>query len=271
VAGIRIYPVKSAAGVAAARAEVEPWGLRADRRWALVDEHGVRLRVRHCRRIMAITARPGPDGGLVLAAPGQPALLVAVPAGTNGKIKVDLYGLGSALAAGAAADAWVSRALDRPARLVWLDDPARRPVEPSHGGLPGDVVSLADTAPLLLITTASLRQLDAWIAAGAAERGEPPPAPLDPVRFRPNAILDTDEPFAEETWQRVRIGDVPFRLAEHCDRCATTMIEPSTLESGKEPLRTLAVHRRRHGVTWFGVRVVPERRGTIAVGDPVAC
>jgi uncharacterized protein YcbX len=181
-----------------------------------------------------------------------------------------MYGLGWALAAGAAADAWVSRAVDRPARLVWLDDPARRPVASSHGGRPGDVVSLADVAPLLLITTASLRQLDAWIAAGAAERGEPAPAPLDPVRFRPNAILDTDEPFAEEAWQRVRIGDVPFRLAEHCDRCATTLIEPSTLDSGKEPLRTLARYRRRHGATWFGVRVVPQRRGAMAVGDPVA-
>ena len=36
------------------------------------------------------------------------------------------------------------------------------------------------------------------------------------------------------------------------DRCATPLIEPSTLESGKEPLRTLARHRKRLGRTWFG-------------------
>jgi hypothetical protein len=36
-----------------------------------------------------------------------------------------------------------------------------------------------------------------------------------------------------------------FRLADHCDRCKITLIEPDTLERGKEPLRTLAWHRRR--------------------------
>lgn len=271
VARIMVYPIKSAGGVAVSRATVEPWGLRGDRRWALVDEHGVRVPADRVRAIMGITAAPGPDGGLVLTAPGLPDLAVAVPAQADGKVPIDLYDLGWALAAGPAADGWVSRALDRPARLVWLDDPNRRPVAAENGGRAGDTVSLADQAPLLLATTASMRQLDAWIAEGADERGEPAtPPPLDFRRFRPNLLLDTEEPFVEDGWSRVRVGDVSFRLAEHCNRCKITLIDPGTLESGKEPLRTLARHRRRDGRTWFGIRVVPENHGIVSLGDPVS-
>jgi uncharacterized protein YcbX len=60
-----------------------------------------------------------------------------------------------------------------------------------------------------------------------------------------------------------------FRVSEACDRCAVTLTEPTTLERGKEPLRTLARYRRREGRTWFGVRMVPEGIGDIQVGDPV--
>jgi hypothetical protein len=270
VVSISIFPVKSAGGVAVDRVDVEPWGLRGDRRWMVVDERGNKVGVSaHETGLMTITAAPEADGGVTLTAPGRPGLAVAPPAATADKVPVNAYGLGWALSAGATADAWTSRVLGRAARLVWLDAPPRRIVPPDRGGLPGDTVSFADTAPLLLATTASLRQLDAWIAETAAERGEAAPEPLDPRRFRPNVVLDTDEPFAEDDWARVRIGEVWFRFTERCDRCKIPLIDPVTLVSGKEPVRTLARHRREDGQTWFGIRVVPESRGTIAVGDPV--
>jgi uncharacterized protein YcbX len=92
------------------------------------------------------------------------------------------------------------------------------------------------------------------------------------TRFRPSVVVELDEePFAEDAWTNVRIGDVDFRLGEQCDRCAMTMIDPQSLAVGKEPLRTLARHRRRNGKTWFGIRLVPVTTGTIRVGDVVTC
>jgi uncharacterized protein YcbX len=268
--GITVYPVKSAKGVAVATAGVERWGLRDDRRWAIVDADGRRLKTLRAPAIMSISATPRCDGGLDLSAPGVPDLVIGAPSPTNGYVPVDLYGLDQAVSGGAAADTWLSQVLGRHARLVWLDDPARRPVSPAHGGRSGDPLSLADAAPLLLITTASLRQLDAWIAARATREGEGQPPPLDPRRFRPNVVVDTNVPFIEENWTTVRIGDIRFRLAEHCDRCATTLIDPDTLQRGREPVRVLARHRRRDGKVWFGIRVIPETSGTIQVGDPVS-
>ena len=88
-------------------------------------------------------------------------------------------------------------------------------------------------------------------------------------RFRPNIVLDgVEAPFVEDTWSTVRIGNIEFRFAEHCDRCVLTTIDPRTLAQGHEPLRTLARHRKRDGKTYFGVRLVPLTTGPLRVGDP---
>jgi hypothetical protein len=42
-----------------------------------------------------------------------------------------------------------------------------------------------------------------------------------------------------------------------------TTINPETLDTGHEPVKTLARHRRWDGATWFGVRMVPVVTGAI--------
>jgi hypothetical protein len=170
--------------------------------------------------------------------------------------------------AGPQAGAWFATLLDHDVRLVWLDDPTRRSVDPEYGR-PEDRVSFADGYPLLVTNTASLRQLDAWAADDAAVRGDVAPDPLDMRRFRPSIVIDTDDPFAEDHWRRIRVGTVEFRAVKPCDRCVLTTIDPDTLAKGKEPLRTLARHRRHDSKVLFGINLIPDHTGTIRVGDPV--
>ena len=95
------------------------------------------------------------------------------------------------------------------------------------------------------------------------------------LRFRPNVVIDGDpgEPFAEDAWPFVDLGDVRFRVTAICDRCVMTTVDPVTLARGKEPIRTLAKHRKWDGKTWFGILLVPVLEpgsaGVIAVGDAV--
>jgi uncharacterized protein YcbX len=218
--------------------------------------------------LLSVTATAAQDG-LALAADGREPIEVPVPCGPP-DVEVRLSRLDRATSAGPQADAWVSDLLGEPARLVWLDDPARRPVGTNHGGNGTDPLSLADAAPLLLTTTASLRQLDTWVAAERAARGEPASGPLSMLRFRPNVVVDGDlDPFVEDGWRRVRIGDVDYRFAEHCDRCVMTTLDPVTLAGGKEPLRSMARHRQWDHKVWFGVRLIPLGAGWLRVGDRV--
>lgn len=50
-----------------------------------------------------------------------------------------------------------------------------------------------------------------------------------------------------------------------------TLVDPGTLRTGKEPIRTLARHRRFDGVTLFGQNLIPDTTGLITVGDRGRC
>ncbi|MEV4185712.1 MOSC N-terminal beta barrel domain-containing protein [Streptosporangium canum] len=259
LAEIRTYPIKSTKGILRPSAHVLPWGLEGDRRWAVVDPLGELIWVGEHPQLLSVSAAETPEGGLRLSAKAMGEL--KVPPATGDTIPLGCSNLDRAVLAHADAHEWFTRLLGRPARLIWLDDPRRRTVTEKQGGL--------WDGPLLLVSRSSLQRLDDWIAEGAMERQEHPPGPLDVARFRPNAVIDGAEPFAEDAWTSVRIGEIDFRVSELCDRCAATIWDPATQDRGKEPLRTLAKHRRWDGKTWFGIRLVPRNLGELRVGDEV--
>lgn len=258
VEAINLYPVKATRGVQVEVAEVELAGLRHDRRWAIVDLDGRRLNATRHDTLLAVTALPSADGGLTLTAADRRPLAVRVPV-EGPRIQVNVAHLAEMTDAGDAAADWFTQYLGLPVRLVWQSDTAARPMSMSHGGTGSEPLNLADTGPLLLTSSASLAQLNAWVGAGD----------LDMQRFRPNVVIDGEAPFAEDRWRTIRIGETDYRFAEHCDRCMVTTIDPDTLEHGKEPIRTLARHRQWDHKTWFGVRIVPLATGTLSVGDAV--
>jgi uncharacterized protein YcbX len=266
LSALHIYPVKSLRGLAMPAAVVEPWGLTADRRWMLVDaERAKAVTQREQPRLALLAAEPVGGGGLRLTGPGLPALDVEVP-GTGALETVRLFSDDiEVVPAGRAADDWFSGYLGRPVRLMHLDDPAvRRPVEPDYAR-PGDTVSLADGYPLLVTTTASLAALNALIADG--ERAAEGPLPMN--RFRPNAVVDGTEAWAEDGWRRVRIGEVTFRVPKPCGRCVVTTTDQDSGGRGKEPLHTLGKYRKIGGSLVFGQNLIPEHPGTLRVGDPL--
>nr|SBO97264.1 Flavodoxin reductases (ferredoxin-NADPH reductases) family 1 [Nonomuraea gerenzanensis] len=263
LAEIRTYPVKSTKAVPRPSAQVLPWGLEGDRRWAVVDPRGELIWVGEHPRLLSVSAAETADGHLLLSADGMDDLKVPPPTGDT--LPVSFANFTRGVLAHPDAHDWFTRLLGKPARLVRQEDP--RPATP--GGPPEETVPFAWDAALHLVSRSSLSRLNDWITEGAAERQEHPPEPLDITRFRPNAIIDGAPPFVEDTWTSVRIGEIDFRVSELCDRCAATTWDPATLDRGKEPLRTLAKHRRWDGNTWFGIRLVPKNLGELRVGDEV--
>ena len=264
VSAIRRYPVKSCRGHAVRSALVEPWGLAGDRRWALVNPDGKTLTGREHPRFVLVEPELT-AAGLLLRAPGATPLRVSAPA-TGPSVELTLWASTvRAVAAEDAASEWFSALLDAPVRLVYLADPTLRQVDPVFAR-PDDRVSLADGYPLLLTAQESLDALNDLVL----ERSEGAEEPLSMTRFRPNLVVTGGAPWTEDSWRRVRIGDAVFRMVKRCARCVFTTVDPDTGQRGKEPLRTLARHRRWDGKTWFGVNLVPDNPGvTLRVGDPV--
>lgn len=270
--GLAVHPVKSTAVRHVLHADVEPWGLRDDRRWMVVDTSGECLTAREHAPLLTVRAEtPTTDPALPvplrLFAPGSPALDVDEPRGEVLPVTVHGRPL-DAVVAPPEATAWLAGALGRDdVRLVHVHRP--RSLNPQHS-LPGEATAFADAYPVTLASAASLRRLDDWVTEGALERGDEQRHPMAVERFRPNLVVDGDlEPFEEDHWRRVQVGAVSFRVVKQVDRCVLTTIDPATLERGPEPIRTLARHRRRDGRTWFAMQLVPEVRGVVRVGDEV--
>jgi uncharacterized protein YcbX len=263
VASIHRYPVKSCRGESLARATVEHQGLAGDRRYMVVDANGLVLTAREQPRLLLATPALT-RCGLRLAAPGMPELEVATPAAARAPVRIWRSTLDAAVADDAA-HAWFSDLLGVPVRLVHQDDPASRATNPAYS-LDTDRVSLADGYPVLVATQASLTALNDWIAEGPlADEG-----PLPMTRFRPNVVVAGGRPWAEDGWRVVRIGAARFRAVKGCDRCVITTTDPADARRGKEPIATLARHRRWDGATWFAMNLVPDTPGVdIAVGDQV--
>ena len=89
-------------------------------------------------------------------------------------------------------------------------------------------------------------------------------------RFRPNIVVDNCEAFAEDSWKKIQIGEVVFRVAKPCSRCIMTTVDTDTgKKSGKDPLATLAGYRRGEGGIIFGQNLIHDNTGVIRVGDSV--
>jgi hypothetical protein len=125
---------------------------------------------------------------------------------------------------------------------------------------PEDRTAFTDGFPVLLVNTASLAALNSLLRS---------PVPMN--RFRPGIVVDGPAAWAEDEWRRIRIGDVVFRVASPCARCAVVTIDQMTGERPHktEPLRTLGRIRRTQDGAMFGQNLIPENAGTITQGDRV--
>ncbi|GBQ91209.1 hypothetical protein AA13595_3061 [Gluconacetobacter johannae DSM 13595] len=259
VTALHVYPVKSLGMVPVAQGWLGPCGLDDDRRWLVVDPDGGFLTQRQIAR-MALVAVGRQPGGLTLALPGQGTLAVDVPPADAARRPVRVWrDTVPAVDAGPAAAGWLSAALGRPCRLVYLHDTDARPADPAYAP-PGATVGFADGFAALLATLESLAALNDAL---------PAPVPMD--RFRPNIVVSGAPAWAEDEWRLVAVGQAVLRIVKPCSRCVVTTIDQQTarIPDPGEPLQTLSRTRRTRGGVMFGQNTAIIRPGRIAVGDPV--
>lgn len=285
VAEINIYPVKSLKGISLQSSVVERRGLAFDRRWMLADANGKFMTQREFPRMATIEVGLE-DAAMIVSCEGFGRLDVPLVPATDDIRQVTIWqSVCQAEAYENGVSEWFSRVLGTECELVHMPDETKRSVNPRFDS-GGDIVSFADGYPLLVIGEASLVDLNARISGSQKRTDDLPPfQPLSMQRFRPNLVVDGSEAFAEDDWDKIRIGDSVFRTTKPCERCVIPTVDPSRGEfDGKEPLKTLATYRAakdvmpervdRLGLTpsavLFGQNLISEAFGaTIRVGDDV--
>jgi len=261
VSSLHIYPVKSTAGISLPHSKVEELGLTFDRRFIVSDLSG-----------QFITARTEPtlclvktnliDHRLEISAPNMPTLTLSYEEFTKQYQKVTVWGdeVSGQLCSNSA-NAWFSEYLQRPCKLLFFGQDSHRERKPNTDN--ARKVAFADGYPLLLISQSSLDDLNSRL-------GDNQQQAVSMTQFRPNIVVDNCLPFAEDTWLRIRIGEVEFKVSKPCERCIFTTVNPQSGDKHlqQEPLRTLKSFRRNHnGEVLFGQNLIPLNSGKISQGD----
>jgi len=258
LSGIFVYPIKACGGIALAESNVVERGLAGDRRYMLVDRNGNFISQREVPRLCLVQTALS-DGHVIVSAPEQQPLALPQALEEHG-FEARPYRVWSSDGRALyhpGGSRWFSELLNDDVSLLYMPDSERRPVSPKRA-LPGDIVSFADGYPLLLISEASLVDLNARL-----------PAPVQMRQFRPNLVISGCEPYAEDGFARVRIGTLSFRGVKRCERCVVTTVNPDTAERGEEPLSTLSRYRQDGGKVWFGMNLIHDGQGPLSIGDPV--
>ena len=258
VSRIFVYPIKSCRGIEVASAALTARGLENDRRYMLVDSAGRFLTQRRYPR-MALIETALADEGLWVRAPGREPLLlpVALTGPALGTCIVRIWAdTVEATLAGPEINIWFSEFMGFACGLVYLADHQHRPVGNAAAQF-DDEVSFADGAPLLLISDASLAELNRRLDLSVGIE-----------RFRPNLVVTAEKPHAVDEWQSIGIGAARLDVAWPCSRCVLTTVDPKTGEkdSKGEPLRTLGDYRRCDAKVYFGQNLIPRALGTIRTG-----
>jgi uncharacterized protein YcbX len=220
------YPVKSMAGERMPVAEIDWQGLEGDRQYGFV-------RRRNTTRFPWLTARD--ISGLVLyraayddpECPRHAQVTVVAPDGRE-------------------------LALSDPALIAALEAAAGEPLSLMQLG-----IGAYDSMPVSIVTTASLKRLDAVHGAS-----------LDRRRFRTNIIVESD--CLDEAWQGQRIGfgeagGAELLIAYGAPRCAMITIDPDTATRDAAVLRTVA----QNFANAFTMYASVARPGILREGDEV--
>lgn len=250
-----IYPIKSLGGIEVKQSLVTQRGLQYDRRYMLVDENGLFLTQRTLHK-MALFKLSLIDDGFVVHHENNTIKIPFAMTGATQQVTIWEDTL-DAVIADDYYNQWFSEQLHQPVKLVYMHQESNRPVNPKYAHH-NEQLSLADGYPVLVISEASLIFLNSKLKKSIG---------MD--RFRPNVVINGVAAHQEDELPIFKIGTAQFKVAKPCGRCVVTTINQQTLQTGKEPLATLAKYRRVGDNVNFGANVICLNEGHITVGDLV--
>ncbi len=236
-------------------ANVERMGLQLDRRMMVVTPEGEFLTQREYPKLALVTPTLN-DDNLTLSAPNYESIRVAIQrTGTPQPVNIWKSRGVHAIDQGEEAAQWFSDWLGARVHLVHIADGFLRKVNADYAVNADDHTGFADGYPILIASEEGLADLNSRLETSV---------PMN--RFRPNVVVKGCEPFAEDTWKRIRIGAVELAVVKPCARCVVTTIDKDTLAQSKEPLKTLNSFRKQGNGAMFGQNVIPLNEGRLELG-----
>ncbi|KAJ7024408.1 MOSC N-terminal beta barrel domain-containing protein [Mycena alexandri] len=306
VSKILVHPIKSCRGISVQHSRYTPEGLDHDRKWCIIEAYdNVVITAREFPKMVLIT----PEIVLDPTSPHSGVLSVSFPKESGcepfslplAPTQAILDGwkrIEKIMMFDVAMDAYISEALPSPpsrspsvilssyfGRQVYLvykgPQPRTCDPTPTHPNLEAKAV-FQDCFPLMVLSAESTTRVEEELrghvgSQGIDERWSSESLGIE--RFRPNIVFQGAGPFAEDSWQEIRIGSMPdapvISMVSKCTRCLLPNVSPDTGEKDPAvPFKTLMKFRRvdphNKMKACLGCNGVPSSAGEVRVGDCVA-
>ncbi|KAM4543298.1 mitochondrial amidoxime-reducing component 1 [Odontesthes bonariensis] len=275
VSQLLIHPLKSGKAVSVALAECQKMGLKfgelQDRHWMVVTDDGHMVTGRQEPRLVLVSLTCE-EGHVCLNGPNMEELKFPLKQPDNPILNCRVFGVDiQGRDCGDKVSIWLGSYLgeEKTFRLVHFEAQMKgrrsadsEPLFPQH-----EMVAYPDVAPVMLLSEASVNDLSSKLEKAVTVE-----------RFRPSIVISDCEPFDEDSWEEIQIGNVRLQHVMSCGRCISTTVDPETgVISRKEPLETLKSYRlckpsEKHvykKAPLFGQLQIVKKTGILQVGDVV--
>lgn len=268
VSELNIYPIKSCHGISKDQAEISQKGFLWDREFMLVNPAGKFFTQRQYPQLATVKVEIQ-DNQITLSSLDQSLDSITFsPTLIGKKIKVEIWRDRTvAIVQEDRVSQWFTTFLKTPCYLVRQSPDYIRPIDKNYAPSHNLSVSFADGFPFLITNTASLTELNRRLKETYNNEDQS----VSMNRFRPNIVIQTEEPFIETKWKIIRIGEIQFSLVKPCTRCIITTTDQITGYRNplQEPLKTLGTFRKSTQGIMFGENMIPLNLGVIRVGDSI--
>jgi len=306
VSKILVHPIKSCRGISVQQSRYTPEGLDYDRRWCIIEaKDNTVITAREFPKMVLITPQIDADpdspqsGVLSVSFPDESECesfaLPLSPTQTTldswkriekvmmWDVPFDAY-ICEALASlpSRSPSAILSSYFGRPVLLVYKGAQARF-CDPTatHPKLEAKAV-FQDCYPLMVLSQESIPRIEEELRGHVGQQGIDERWKTESLvieRFRPNVVFEGAGPFAEDSWEEIRIGSLPdapvISMVSKCTRCLLPNISPETgVQDKAVPYKTIMKFRRvdpnEKMKACVGCNGCPNGIGVIRVGDCVA-
>ncbi|MEL6437919.1 MAG: MOSC N-terminal beta barrel domain-containing protein [Cyanobacteria bacterium J06621_8] len=271
VSELCVYPLKSAQGISQQKASVTPKGFLWDREFMLVSGSGRFITQRQFPQLAQVQVTITGQNITFKLENNQIPPFSFESTVDGSLIEIEIWGDRLlAVDQGDSVAQWFHQLLnlsaDKICRLVRQSTEQIRLLTRKYPNDEEQPLGFADNSPVMLTATASLAELNQRIVEIHQQQSQA--IPMD--RFRSNVVVNTTEPFVEDQWSLIQIGEVRFQMLRPCSRCIITTVDQQqgVKNQLKEPLNTLGTFRQlsERGVM-FGVNMIPQNEGLITIGD----
>ncbi|XP_042482522.1 molybdenum cofactor sulfurase isoform X2 [Macadamia integrifolia] len=261
---ITIYPIKSCGGFSVNAWPLSSSGLQHDREWLLKSPDGEILTQKKAPEMCLISTFIDLTQGILVVESPRCNMKLQINTESDpshGVKEVELQSQRYVVRGYCnEVDLWFTKAISRPCTLLRCYSSEYHSCMNNGGSAAmcrdvGSKLNFVNEAQFLLISEDSVSDLNTRLCSNVRNASHQQKIHIDPMRFRPNLVISGAEPYAEDSWSNLNIGNKHFTSLGGCNRCQMINLDPQTgkVHNAKEPLATLASYRRVKGRIFFGI------------------